>query len=98
MSNEQNPNQNQPDLTIAGGGRLGAYLRTVSEGELPVTKKGVNVGVSKYVIFFPTIQRVMGLEVTITARQGKATAYTARLTEMSQSHEVVMRQLYNPKG
>ncbi len=79
---------------LIGGGALKAFMTTIAEGEEhPDTK--TTIGVSKYLLVFPTLKKSMGLEVRITAHHDRPTAYDARLTALTHNEEQIMRELYS---
>jgi hypothetical protein len=81
-----------PDFQSAGA--LKPLLTVLAEGE---THDGVTtVGTSKYLIFFPVLQRTMGLEVkTIASPAG--TRFETRTTNLEKFADTIMRELYSEK-
>lgn len=77
---------------ILGGGALKPVISVVSEGE---RLDGLtSVGLSKYIIFLPSIQRMLGMTVKIVAAPNKPTSYTVTCTDIYKDSESIMRALY----
>ena len=82
----------EEQLASIGVGRLRAFMTALTEGE---TQDGAtSIGCSKYLIFFPVLQRTLGLEIKIIATPGKPTQYKARTTELSNNQDAIARELY----
>lgn len=53
-----------------------------------------NIGTARYLIFFPALQRCIGLEIVAVARPGHRTQWTKRVTEIETDPERVYAELF----